>query len=493
MLSATIIMAAGMGTRMKSTVPKVLHRILGRPLVQFPVRLALDSTDAPVVVVGGEFLDDLRRACHADTPTERVRFALQEQALGTADAARAGLSAVPQADDGQRRGVLILNGDVPCLTAETLDRLVAAFEAGLDVAFLGFHAEDPTGYGRVLYDDSGAILGIREEKELDPADREIDLVNGGFYLVEENLLREFIDGVQKSEQHGEYLLTDVVEYALRLGLPADVVVVKEEAELQGVNTRVHLALVTERLRRSRNEALMLGGATIQNPDTVDVDYTVEVGPDTLLEQGVSLRGATRLAGQSVIGRGTVVVDCVIGAHAHIQPYCMLESSEIHEGCTIGPFAHTRPGTVMEDGAKLGNYCETKKTRVGQGSKVNHLTYLGDCDVGKKVNVGAGTITCNYDGYGKHETIIGEDVLIGSNTSLVAPVSVGDHALLGAGSTITSYVPPHALAIGRARQVTFSDGGRTLREQFQARALEIKAIKAAEAAGESGSESGGGES
>jgi bifunctional UDP-N-acetylglucosamine pyrophosphorylase / glucosamine-1-phosphate N-acetyltransferase len=452
MLSATIIMAAGMGTRMKSAIPKVLHRVLGRPLVQFPVRLALESTEAPVVVVGGEFLDDLRRACHADTPTDRVRFALQEQALGTADAVRAGLSAVPRADGGARRGVLILNGDVPCLTAETLTRLVTAFEAGLDVAFLGFHAEDPAGYGRVLYDDSGAILGIREEKELDPADREIDLVNGGFYLVEETLLREFIDGVQKSEQHGEYLLTDVVEYALRLGRAADVVVVKDEAELQGVNTRVHLALVTERLRRTRNEALMLGGATVQNPDTVDVDYTVEVGPDTLLEQGVSLRGATRLAGQSVIGRGSVIVDCAIGAHAHIQPYCMLESSEIHEGCTIGPFAHTRPGTVLEDGAKLGNYCETKKTRIGPGSKVNHLTYLGDCDVGKKVNVGAGTITCNYDGVNKHKTVIGDRANIGSDVQLVAPVTVGDGAVIAAGATITGDVPAGALGISRTDQL-----------------------------------------
>ena len=452
MLSATIIMAAGMGTRMKSAVPKVLHRILGRPLVQFPVRLALDGTDAPVVVVGGEFLDDLRRASHVDTPTERVRFARQETADGTAGAVRAGLTAIPRADDGARRGILILNGDVPCLSPETMARLVAAFEGGLDVSFLGFHAEDPAGYGRVLYDDSGAILGIREEKELDPEDREIDLVNGGIYLVEEGLLREFIAGVQKSERHGEYLLTDVVEYALRLGRTADVVVVKDEAELQGVNTRVHLALVNQRLRRARNEALMLDGVTLQNPDTVDVDYSVTVGPDTSLEQGVCLRGETHIAGQTVVARGTVVADCTIGAHCHILPYCMLESSEIHEGCTIGPFAHTRPGTVLEDGAKLGNYCETKKTRVGRGSKVNHLTYLGDCEVGKKVNVGAGTITCNYDGVNKHKTVLGDRVFVGSDVQLVAPVTVGDGAVLAAGATITADVPPGALAISRTEQV-----------------------------------------
>ena len=452
MLTATIVMAAGIGSRMRSATPKVLHRILGRPLVQFAVRLALEGTDAPVVVVGGEFLDDLRRVIHADTPTDRIRFALQEQPQGTADAVRAGLGAIPATTDDARRGILILNGDVPCLTPETLARLIATFEAGQDVSFLGFHAENPTGYGRVLYDDSGATLAIREEKELEPADREIDLVNGGLYLVEEGLLREVIGGVQKSEHQGEYLLTDVVEYAIRLGRTADVVVVKDPEELQGVNTRVHLATVTKRLRRVRNEALMLGGVSIQNPDTVDVDYTVEVGPDTLLEQGVSLRGSTSLEGQTVVARGSVIIDSTVGPRCHIKPYCMLESSVIHEGCTVGPFAHTRPGTVLETGAKLGNFVETKKTRVGPGSKVSHLTYLGDCEVGTQVNVGAGTITCNYDGINKHKTVLGDHVFVGSDVQFVAPVTVGEGAVIAAGATITRDVPPGALAISRTDQV-----------------------------------------
>ena len=463
MLSATIVMAAGMGTRLKSAVPKVLHRILGRPLVQFPVRLALDGTDAPVVIVGCE-VDDLRRAVHADTPTERIRFALQEQALGTADAVRAGLAALPPAKDDTRRGILLLNGDVPCLTPKTLARLVDTFERGVDAVFLGFHAVDPTGYGRVLFDDSGMILGIREEKELEPDDRDLDLVNGGIYLVEEKLLREFIAGVQRSERHGEYLLTDVMEYALRLGRTADVVIVDDPAELQGVNTRVHLAAVTRRLREKRNEELMLAGVTLPGPDTVDVDYGVTVGPDTVLEQGVALRGATRLTGHTVVGRGTVVVDCTIGAHCHIKPYCVLESSEIAENCTIGPFAHTRPGTVLEDNAKLGNFVETKKTRVGPGSKVNHLTYLGDCTVGRKVNVGAGTITCNYDGINKHQTVLGDRVSVGSDVQLIAPVTVGDGATIAAGATITDDVPPGALAISRVTQVNVEGYAEKKRKQ-----------------------------
>ncbi len=463
MLSATIVMAAGMGTRLKSAVPKVFHRILGRPLVQFPVRLALDGTDAPVIVVGSE-IDDLRSAVHADTPSERIRFALQEQALGTADAVRAGLAALPPAEDENRRGILLLSGDVPCLAPKTLARLVGAFERGEDAVFLGFRAVDPTGYGRILFDDSGVTLGIREEKELEPDDREIDLVNGGIYLVEEGLLREFIAGVQRSERHGEYLLTDVVEYALRLGRGADVVIVDDPAELQGVNTRVHLTAVTRRLRELRNEELMLKGVSIPNPDSVDVDYGVTVGPDTVLEQGVALQGATHLAGQTVVGRGTVVVDCTIGPHCQIKPYCVLESSTIHEGCTIGPFAHARPGTVLEDGAKLGNFVETKKTLVGPGSKVNHLTYLGDCTVGKKVNVGAGTITCNYDGINKHQTVLGDRVFVGSDVQLIAPVTVGDGATLAAGATITDDVPPGALAISRVTQVNIEGYAEKKRKQ-----------------------------
>jgi len=452
MLSATIVMAAGMGTRMRSALPKVLHRILGRPLVRFPVRLALEGTDAPVVIVGGEFLDDLRRVCSADTHAERLRFALQERASGTADAVRAGLAEIPPEHCDTRRGVLILSGDVPCLTRDTLDRLLSTFEGGADAAFLGFRARDPAGYGRVLHDDSGAILGIREEKELNPADRETDLVNGGIYLVEEDLLREFIGGVERSERHGEYLLTDVVEYALRLGRTANVVVVEDAEELQGVNTRVQLGLVTRRLRRARNEALMLGGVTMPNPDTVDVDYGVTLGPDTLLGQGVSLRGETRIAENTTVDRGTVVVDCTVGAGCHIKPCCVLESSEIHDGCVIGPFAHTRPGTILEHGSKLGNYVETKKTRVGPGSKVNHLTYLGDCEVGRGVNVGAGTITCNYDGVNKHRTVLGDRVFVGSDVQLVAPVEVGDDAVIAAGATVTGDVPPGALAISRTDQV-----------------------------------------
>lgn len=462
MLAATIVMAAGIGTRMKSALPKVLHRVLGRPLVQFPVRLALEGTQGPVVVVGGAFLEELRRAVLADTPSDRLLFACQEHPRGTADAVRAGLAALPPGEGPERRGVLILNGDVPCLSPATLVRLITAFDEGRDVAFLGFHAADPTGYGRVLYDDSGVILGIREEKELRPEDREIDLVNGGIYLVEEGLLRSFVAGMKRSEHHGEFLLTDVVEHAVGQGRGAEVVIADAAGELDGVNTREHLAEVTRILRRRRNRELMLGGVSLPSPDDVDVDFGVEVGPDTLLEPGVALRGATRIAGDVTIGRGSVVEGCVIGRGCRVLPYCVLESTELREGCTVGPFAHTRPGTVLEDGAKIGNFVETKKTRVGAGSKVNHLTYLGDCDVGRQVNVGAGTITCNYDGVHKHRTVLGDRVFVGSDVQLVAPVTVGAGATLAAGATITEDVPAGALAISRTPQVNV--GGYAERKQ-----------------------------
>jgi len=241
-----------------------------------------------------------------------------------------------------------------------------------------------------------------------------------------------------------------------------VVIADAAGELDGVNTREHLAEVTRILRRRRNRELMLGGVSLPSPDDVDVDFGVEVGPDTLLEPGVALRGATRIAGDVTIGRGSVVEGCVIGRGCRVLPYCVLESTELREGCTVGPFAHTRPGTVLEDGAKIGNFVETKKTRVGAGSKVNHLTYLGDCDVGRQVNVGAGTITCNYDGVHKHRTVLGDRVFVGSDVQLVAPVTVGAGATLAAGATITEDVPAGALAISRTPQVNV--GGYAERKQ-----------------------------
>jgi len=437
--------------------------------------LALENTDGPVVVVAGDALDEMRSTLPG---AHRLDFAHQPLPLGTADAVRCGLSVLPPCDR-----VLILNGDVPCVTPALLRKLTRAPGIGAagstgrpdpgeaavrvvpgseatpdsaalvpDVAFAAFRARDPKGYGRVLFGPGGAVAAIKEEKELEDSERGIDVVNAGLYLVGRKLLEDFLASVAPSAKQKEYLLTDVVAFAVDRGGRAEVILVDDPGEVAGINNRAELADAWDRIRAVRNRALMISGVSMPQPAAVDVDFGVTVGPDTVLEPGVSLRGTTRVGSGCSIGAGSVVVDCSIADRVNVLPYCVLESSVIGEGCALGPFAHTRTGTVLKDGAKMGNFVETKKTVLGKGSKANHLSYLGDADIGEKVNVGAGTITCNYDGYKKYRTVIEDGVFIGSDTQLVAPVKVGKDAVVAAGTTVTKDVPPGALAITRVEQV-----------------------------------------
>ena len=446
--TTAIVLAGGRGVRMHSPTSKMLMRILGRALVQFPVHCALEATGGPVVVVSGDALDEVRLAASEGAPEERLRFACQEQPLGTADAVKAGIGKVD--DCGQ---VLILNGDVPGMTPALVQRMARRYQqTGASAVFVAFRPPDPTGYGRVMVDDSGAVCAIKEQKELAGDEFSIDLVNAGIYLVNTDLLRRFLALVEPSSNQQEYLLTDVVSYAVEEGLRADIVVAEELSEVAGVNNRAELADAATFLRTRRNRQLMIEGVGMPQPETVDVDFGVTVGPNTVLEAGVALRGKTSIGPSCHIGRGSVIVDTAIEEHTLVQPYCVLESSTIAQGCTLGPFAHTRPGTVMEPGSKVGNFVETKKTILGAGSKASHLSYLGDATIGKKVNVGAGTITCNYDGYNKFKTVLEDGVFIGSDTQLVAPVTVGANAVVAAGTTVTRDVPEGALAITRVEQV-----------------------------------------
>ena len=445
---AAIVMAGGKGVRMFSPSPKMLMRILGKPLVMFPVEKALELVDGPVVVVSGDALDEMRQVVTAATSDPRLAFALQANPLGTADAVRSGLGKAAGADH-----VLILNGDVPCTPVRLLERLAASYLShGADLSFIAFCPPDPTGYGRVIYDDSGSILAIREEKELDDEERSVDVVNAGLYLARYDLLADFLGSVEPSARQREYLLTDFVSFIVERGGTVDMVLAADPADVAGVNNRVELAEAAARVRNERNRELMLAGVGMPHPESVDVDFGIEVGLDTILEANVALRGATTVGSHTFIGRGNIVIDTTIGDHVRIQPYCVLESSVIELGCNVGPFAHTRPGTVLEQSAKVGNFVETKKTVIGAGSKASHLSYLGDAVIGKKVNVGAGTITCNYDGYNKFQTVLEDGVFVGSDTQLVAPVTVGRDAVIGAGTTVTRDVPPGALAISRVDQV-----------------------------------------
>lgn len=448
--TTALVLAGGMGVRMHSPTSKMLMRILGRPLVMFPVQCALQATAGRVIVVSGDALEEIEQVLTLEAPAAsgRLAFAAQAQPLGTADAVKAGMGKVEDS-----RHLLVLNGDVPGVTSALVERMAKRYaSSNARVVFVAFRPPDPTGYGRVLCDDSGTVCAIKEQKELEGQEHSIDLVNAGIYLADTRLLKEFLALVVPSANQKEYLLTDLISYAVGKGLHADIVVATTLSEVAGVNNRAELADATQSIRRRRNRALMVSGVSMPQPETVDVDFGVTVGPDTTLEAGVALRGKTRVGPHCHIGRGSVIVDSTIAEHTLVKPYCMLESSDIRQGCTVGPFAHTRPGTVLEPGAKVGNFVETKKTVLGAGSKANHLSYLGDAVIGKKVNVGAGTITCNYDGYNKFKTVLEDGVFIGSDTQLVAPVTVGANAVVAAGTTVTRDVPPGALAISRVEQV-----------------------------------------
>jgi bifunctional UDP-N-acetylglucosamine pyrophosphorylase/glucosamine-1-phosphate N-acetyltransferase len=348
--------------------------------------------------------------------------------------------------------VLILNGDVPAMSAGLLQRFIDLYRhQERDVGVLAFRAPDPTGYGRIINDDEGHVIAIREEQELADDQRSIDIVNAGIYLAKVHHLAAFLEQVKPSPNQREFLLTDLVEYIVAQGGRADVLVAPDAEEVAGVNDRVQLAEADARLRQRRNRELMKTGVGMPHPESVDVEEGIEVGPDTVLEAGVVLRGATCLGSGCTIGIGSVIEDTRIADNVIVKPYCVLESSIIDSECVLGPFAHTRPGTVLNRKAKVGNFVETKKTVLGEGSKASHLTYLGDATIGKGVNIGAGTITCNYDGYKKYPTVIEDGAFVGSDTQFVAPVRIGTDAVVGAGTTVTRDVPAGALAVSRMKQ------------------------------------------
>ncbi len=443
-----VVMAAGRGVRMRSPIPKVLMKMLGKPMVAFPVEMALELVDGPVVVVCGEFLDETRLALSPWVSSDRIRFAVQEQPRGTADAVSCGLAAVGQ---GEVESILILNGDIPAMPHSLTRELLDAYAgAGTELALVSCRQPDPTGYGRLIHDQHGNLTEIREHKELDPGQERIDLVNVGVYTVRYDTLSRFLGGVSLSSRQREYLLTDLVAEVAQRCKVAEVEA-PVAAEVSGINNRAEFASLLALLRAKRNRELMESGVGMPHPDSVDVDFGVTVGADTTLEASVAIRGRCAIGAGCLVDRGSVLVDTTLADNVEVLPYCMLEGSVVHNGVHIGPFAHTRAGTVLMENSKVGNFVETKKTILGPGSKANHLTYLGDSTIGAKVNIGAGTITCNYDGYKKYQTILEDGVFIGSDTQLVAPVRVGKDAVVGAGTTVTKDVPAGALATSRVDQ------------------------------------------
>jgi bifunctional UDP-N-acetylglucosamine pyrophosphorylase / glucosamine-1-phosphate N-acetyltransferase len=457
---AAVVLCAGKGTRMKSEQPKVLHPLLGRPLCAWPIAAAVEAGASPLVVVLGHAAEEVRAAIQTHFPTAEPRFCLQAEPLGTADAVRAAASEL----QGTAGPVLILYGDTPLLTPSTLRRLLDALAAEKKpLALLSTTAVDASGYGRLLR-AGGRVVRVVEDRDATPSERDIHEVNAGVYAVDARFLLTSLAALRPSNAQGEYYLTDVVALAAKAGGVASVAV--EFEETAGVNDRVDLAACAKVLRRRINHAHMLSGVTLEDPDTTLIEAGVELGTDVVLEAGVALRQGTRVARGARIGQGAVLDAVDVGEGTDIRPYCVLEHSRVGPRCVLGPYARLRPGSELEEGVHLGNFVELKKTRFGKGSKANHLSYLGDAVVGAGVNVGAGTITCNYDGFEKHLTEVGDNVFIGSDSQLVAPVKVGKGAFIGAGTTVTEDVPEDALVLSRSPQVVKAGWARQRRERLK---------------------------
>lgn len=466
--SCTLILAAGQGTRMKSPLPKVLHRVAGAPMIVWAIEAARSAGADEIVLVVGH-----GRETVCTTVTERygdsVRFAVQTSQRGTADAVRAGLSAL--SDDIDE--VVITYGDVPAVPAAALKTLVSARRsAGSRLGLITTTAADPTGYGRIVRDPSGRIIAIREHKDCTSEERKITTVNPGLYAVDRKFLCDSIASIGSTNAQGEFYLTDLI--ALAASESTVVETAWEPDSLRGVNDRAELALVETLLYERIADTHRRAGCTVSR--SASIDFEVKLDPDCHIGHGVCLRGKTSIASGAVVDVGCVLDDAVIGRAAVLKPYSIVHRSTVGEGASIGPFAHLRPDSEVGTNAHVGNFVELKKTRLGEGAKANHLAYLGDGDVGPGANIGAGTIFCNYDGFQKHKTTVGAGAFVGSNSSLVAPVTVGAGAYVGSGSVVTRDIPDDGLGLGRARQENKDGYGARLRARLAADALEAKSQK-----------------
>ena len=452
-----VILAAGQGKRMYSDRPKVLHPLAGRPLVQHVVDAAAALDPAETIVVVGHGADQVRAGL-ADAP---VRLAEQARQLGTGDAVAAGLAQAGAGAAGAGEApveghgddlVLVLYGDVPLIRPDTLRRLVALAGAGR-LALLTMELADPTGYGRVLRDAAGRVQAIVEEKDADAAQAAVGEVNTGILAAPAARLREWLGRLGNDNAQGEYYLTDVIAMAVADGLEVRTAQPARPHEVMGVNNRLQLAELERVAQLEQARELLLAGVTVADPARLDVRGRLLCGRDVSLDVNVVCEGTVRLGDGVRVGPNVLLRNVEVGAGTEILANSVVEEAVIGAGARIGPFARVRPETSLADGVHVGNFVEVKKSAIGAGSKVNHLSYVGDSDIGARVNVGAGTITCNYDGANKHRTVIGDDAFIGSDSQLVAPVEVGAGATIGAGSTIVRDAPAGELTLSRAEQTT----------------------------------------
>jgi len=441
-----VILAAGLGTRMKSRRAKVLHRAGGMTLVEHVVDAARAIAPAyNITVVVGHQAEQVRSLLAPGG----VQFVEQAEQKGTGHAllaCRPSLASEPGL-------VVVLYGDCPLLSPATLAELVRRQCAGAAAAtVITTRLNDPTGYGRIVFGENGEVRAIVEQKAATPAQLAIPFINSGIYCFRADLLWRHLVEIRPDNPAQEYYLTDIVEIFGRAGHTVAAMELDDPAELVGINTRVELAAVDKIFRERKVRELMLGGVTIEKPETVTVDACVRIGEDSIIGPFVQLLGRTEIGPDCRIGACSIVENSTLAAGVEIAAFTSVADSHVESGARIGPYARLRPGNRVGPNAHVGNFVELKNTRLGVGAKANHLAYLGDSEIGDRTNIGAGTITCNYDGIAKHKTQIGKDAFVGSNSTLVAPLEIGDAGYIGAGSVITDAVPPGALALGRARQV-----------------------------------------
>ena len=441
---AAVVLAAGKGTRMKSEKPKVLHEVAGKPMLFFPVNLLKNSGAGKIVFVVGFGSEAVVEAFR----DFGLSFVTQEEQLGTGHAVMCALKELRDFTGD----VLVLSGDVPLVREETVKALLELHRKGKAKAAISIVTtveQNPRGYGRIVRGAQGEIVRIVEEKDCSPLQRKINEVNTGIYLFSADFLYANIKKLGKENAQGEYYLPDLVHLAVEQGLRVDSITITDATEVMGVNNRVELARAGAHMRARINEALMVSGVTVIDPLSTYIDFGAAVGTDTVIYPGVRLSGTTVIGRKCVIEEGSIIISSKIGDGSTVKSYSVIEDSEAGKENAIGPFARLRPGTRLADKVRIGNFVEVKKSSLGKGSKANHLTYLGDSVIGEGVNIGAGTITCNYDGTKKSVTTIEDGAFIGSDSQLIAPVTVGKDAYVGSGTTVTKDVPPGALVITRA--------------------------------------------
>lgn len=427
---------------MKSRLPKVLQTVAGCPMIIHVLNTAMRLQPAGLHVVFNPDAAEVRQACDAFD----ITWAAQQQQLGTGHAVLQAMPGIPANAD-----VLVLYGDIPLLEAGVLKTLVKAPSTGLKV--LTMNIDEPKGYGRIIRDESGSITAIVEERDASETQRAITEVNSGIIMAPRAALATCLDSMASENSQNEYYLTDVFSIAYGKGIETTGVITPVPADLEGANDRIQLAELERRYRMKKATELMLAGVQLADPKRIDIRGTVEAGSDVFIDVNVVLEGEIKLADGVHIGPGCILKNCQLAAGTRVHAYSVLEGMRSFGACDIGPFARVRPGTELMAGSKVGNFVEIKNTSLGKNSKASHLSYLGDSSIGDRVNIGAGTITCNYDGVNKHRTVIEDDVFIGSDTQLVAPVTIGEGADIGAGSTVTKDAPAGQLTISRAKQVS----------------------------------------